>query len=44
MKGDNKMTTNKTFAQKWEEFEQIRSKYKAIGKFISHQSLRLGLK
>lgn len=29
---------------KWEEFEQIRSKYKAIGKFISHQSLRLGLK
>tara|TARA_B100000787_G_scaffold85759_1_gene63271 strand:+ start:1726 stop:3024 length:1299 start_codon:yes stop_codon:yes gene_type:complete len=28
---------------KWEEFEQIRRKYKAIGKFMSHQSLRLGL-
>jgi len=28
---------------KWEKFEQIRRKYKAIGKFMSHQSLRLGL-
>ena len=28
---------------KWEEFERIRRKYKAIGKFMSHQSLRLGL-
>ena len=28
---------------KWNEFEQIRRKYKAIGKFKSHQSLRLGL-
>ena len=28
---------------KWEEFEKIRKKYKAVGKFMSHQSLRLGL-
>lgn len=28
---------------KWNEFEQVRRKYKAIGKFTSHQSLRLGL-
>ena len=28
---------------KWKEFEKIRRKYKAIRKFTSHQSLRLGL-
>lgn len=27
----------------WEEFEQIRSQYGALGKFVSAQSLRLGL-
>lgn len=28
---------------KWEEFETIRAKYRAVGKFTSLQSLRLGL-
>jgi hypothetical protein len=28
---------------KWNLFEKVRAKYKAIGKFSSHQSIRLGL-
>lgn len=38
----SKETFRKCYPQ-WEEFQQIRSKYKATGKFVSQQSLRLGL-
>lgn len=38
----SKETFRKCYPQ-WKEFEQIRSKYKATGKFVSQQSLRLGL-
>ena len=33
----------KTYS-KWEDFEQIREKYYALGKFSSNKSKRLGLK
>lgn len=33
----------KSSYSRWEEFEKIRHKYHAIGKFSSHQSKRLGL-
>lgn len=36
-------TTFKSTYPRWEEFEEIRSKYGAIGKFSSTQSRRLGL-
>ena len=34
----------KSSYKKWEEFESVREKYGAIGKFCSNQSKRLGLK
>jgi FAD/FMN-containing dehydrogenase len=36
--------TFKTIYPKWEEFEHVRAKYGAIGKFASIQSKRLGLR
>lgn len=36
-------STFKATYPRWEEFESVREKYKAIGKFSSMQSLRLGL-
>ena len=36
--------TFKSTYTKWQEFEMIREKYGAIGKFSSHQSKRLGLR
>lgn len=40
------LMTEKTFKlmyPQWQEFEEVRAKYGAIGKFASHQSKRLGL-
>jgi len=36
-------TTFKTSYARWKDFEDVRSKYHAIGAFSSHQSKRLGL-
>ena len=40
------LMTEKTFKvmyPQWQEFEEVRAQYGAIGKFSSHQSKRLGL-
>ena len=43
---DSRMSekTFKSTYKNWIEFENIRDKYHAVGKFFSSQSLRLGLK
>jgi hypothetical protein len=38
----SEVTFKKTYSQ-WQEFEQVRARYGAIGKFSSCQSRRLGL-
>jgi FAD/FMN-containing dehydrogenase len=35
--------TFKTTYPQWEEFEEVRARFEAIGKFSSNQSKRLGL-
>ena len=36
-------STFKTTYRRWQEFEEVRARYGAIGKFASSQSRRLGL-